>query len=63
MLLLVAGGRIEIDPGDRAALARKNQLAVYTSLRTTKGLPADEELERRLLRTGGCSGSERSSPS
>ncbi|MRR11206.1 hypothetical protein EG835_01660 [bacterium] len=44
------------------ALARKNQLAVYTWLRATKGLPADEELERRLRRTGGHSGGERSSP-
>ena len=38
------------------SLARKNQLAVYTWLRATKHLPADEELERRLQRTGGHSG-------
>jgi len=38
------------------AIARKNQLVVYTWFRTTKNWPADEELERRLQRTGGHSG-------
>jgi hypothetical protein len=44
------------DDEDDEALARKNQLAVYTWLRATMRLPADEELERRLQRTGGHSG-------
>jgi hypothetical protein len=44
------------DDEDDEALARKNQLAVYTWLRATMHLPADEELERRLQRTGGHAG-------
>jgi hypothetical protein len=44
------------DDVDDEALARKNQLLVYKYLREAKGWPADEELERRLQRSGGHSG-------
>lgn len=44
------------DDVDDEALARKNQLLVYEYLRDTKGWPADEELERRLQKSGGHSG-------